>query len=152
MNIAEFVENNVALHGLAVIAVFGDQNNPPFAYTIGLAQRGQPDLLIIGVGQEAAHFFLNEVARRMQAGESFPDCEPIAELANLPCALRDIPTAAAIERHAIQANYYYADKGITDYRFRQLVISDRAGLLPWEDGYDHAYMDPRQACLWRQAH
>ena len=56
----------IARQGWTVIGVFPtpDEPGPSLAYTVGLGERGLPELATYGLHVQIAHSLLNEVARR----------------------------------------------------------------------------------------
>lgn len=83
----------IRAHGWALQAVLGDEESPPFVYTVGLTGFGHPELIIFATTQATAAAVLNELGElvregeRLEAGElvlltrglvhllSFPDSE-----------------------------------------------------------------------------
>ncbi len=74
-NGATIDEYRFHIHGLvervgwAVVPVDARRPANSWAYTVGLASRGHPELIVVGRGPEAAGRLLNALARRMELGE-----------------------------------------------------------------------------------
>lgn len=117
-----------------------------FAYTIGLTSQGLPEIIVFGMPQQYAAYFLNEIARIMREQGEPADGAANTDLGAVPIAFKTVLPGRA-EEFAFQAVYYYDEKPIKP-RFKQMVMADRAGKLPWEEGYDLAYMGKFQLHLW----
>jgi len=117
--------------GWGVMSVFGSETTPPFSYTIGLWQNyAHPEIIVLGLPQQAAHAILNIVARRVKDGEAFGyDCAYDQIAANYPARFRPAPS---------DNGYYFGmAKRVYGKPFeaRQLVWTDKHGHFPWETEY-----------------
>lgn len=120
-------------HGWAVQGVGADVEAgvPGFAYTVGLAKKGLPELIVLGLPMDAAQPILNTLARRMVDGESFEDGSDIIEAANLPLRLQTLEGAHL--RNWVR----FADlMNGEPVGVRQLVWPDRDGRFPTDPGVD----------------
>ncbi len=59
----------IRAHGWALQAVLGDEESPPFVYTVGLAGFGHPELIVFATTQATAAVVLNELGELVRAGE-----------------------------------------------------------------------------------
>lgn len=55
-------------HGVAIQAVGAGEDEPAFAYTVGLARVEHPELIIFGLSMTVAHGLLNDVGLRIARG------------------------------------------------------------------------------------
>jgi len=55
-------------HGWALQAVLGDEDGPPFVYTVGLSGFGHPELILFATGQTTASAVLNQLGELVRAG------------------------------------------------------------------------------------
>jgi uncharacterized protein DUF4262 len=55
-------------HGWALQAVLGDEESPPFVYTVGLAGFGHPELILFATTQATAAAVLNELGELVRLG------------------------------------------------------------------------------------
>jgi hypothetical protein len=75
---AAYLDNSratVAEHGWMIQGVFPTAADPeqwPFAYTVGLAPAGLPELVIVGLPPDPGGMFLNALARRALTEEPQP--------------------------------------------------------------------------------
>lgn len=143
-------KENIARTGLSIQGVFSDGTGPSFGYTIGLTETfDAPELLMFGLPLPAYGMMFNEIAEKMRAGERFKDGHVFDDLANLPCMVKDISLDEA-KKYAFQCLYHYegAEK---QPRFQMIVLPDREGRFPWQEGFDGTLMDKMQPALWKSA-
>ena len=147
MNTSERIAHDIATLGFSTIAV-GDPSGT-FAYTVGFTELGHPEILISGLRGEICHQLFWEMFKLIKGGKRYVAGETVTELANLPTAFRPLRQSAARE-FACQALFRYegTDKVPT---FLQMVMPDKAGLMPWEAGFDK-YAMRGQRHLWVQLH
>lgn len=137
----EGIKENIEKHGCSIVGVGGSPTTPTFAYTIGLSPKIGFEVIMIGVPIQYAHSMLNDIsyiAHRKSLGLD----EPYDEIGNFPIYFKACDQRAS--EWGVQAERFY-EKPV---KFAQAVYPDRAGIYPWQDGYDHAYMDPRQPMLF----
>ncbi|MFD1103311.1 DUF4262 domain-containing protein, partial [Sphingobium olei] len=119
--------------------IFPDADTAGFAYTIGNARLGLPELLIIG--NFAPHLMasvLNEVGRRMRQADQVPD-KDIDIGGAFPIRPR-LAGAAARSAFTIQVGRLL---GHEEYAVVQLLLPDPMGLYPGEARCDPRYDVPR---------
>lgn len=123
----DLVRENVRARGWAV--QFVEDERRPFAYTIGLHERGLPELLVTGLAPKQSSWLLNTFAkralvrRRPAAGDrvSLPAGTRL-ELVDVDHPDAHMGIAVAIEGAGISAV--------------QLVWADDRGRWPWAPGFD----------------
>lgn len=146
MSINNHIEKAIASKvGHAVIAT--NDGRRSFAYTIGLTELGFPEVIVFGLPENYAAMFLNQIAALMKATGEIADGTLNDELAHMPTAFKTV-TAHQAREFACQAVYRYGCDLNDKLRFLQMVVPDRSGKMPWEDGYDSTYMDQFQPRLW----
>lgn len=136
------IASNIEKFGWHVTGVFDpEQNEPPFAYTVGAPSRNLPELIITGLDPRTGCVLINDLLRSIQEGtEIIKEDAPYTELANMPCYLRKLTRKQVMDCMTITCSYH-EDK---DFEVYQLVYPDPRGLLPWQAGYDF----PRQTLLF----
>lgn len=126
------VRKNIEIRAQHVFAVFPDgAGSPGFAYTIGNAIRGLPELLIIGnFAPTLAAMILNELGDKMREdGRPFP--EGLVDIGwTYPFKVRRASPSAR-SRFTIQAGEYWRTE---DYDVLQVMICDREGRYPGDEG------------------
>jgi hypothetical protein len=125
------LDAKIARYGWAVLGVFGEHDAPPFAYTVGLAAKGWPELIVFGLPLDVARQFLNQLGRRLRDGEQLPlDTAMLGVAEGFPAQL------VAVPRQASDQYMFATRRRYPDYRALQLVWTDKAGRFPWERAYD----------------
>jgi hypothetical protein len=131
---------NIARHGRSCLGVFAladakDPVNETFIYTIGNAQKGLPELLLVGVCNDggALNLLSEEMIRR---GRPFDDRE-VVKLSGADHPVCVVEASNDVkDDYTCQANGYWGRDG---YSVMQVVIPDRAGLFPWQAGCAKPY-------------
>ena len=114
---------------------------PPFAYTIGLFGMGHPELLIIGVDPATAQGVLNTLALWMRQGEVL--------MPGLIITFEDWPHRIIPEvvpnpgEIVLGANSFYQRPPEHSVPVLQLTYDDTEGRFPWDQGYIAPEMQPR---------
>ena len=104
----------------------GDLNDY-FSYTIGNSRKGYPELLVVGVFRQG--YILNSLSEMMiERGYKFADGEMVDLGGSFPVCLVDAADSVK-DDYTIQAGEHY---GSSDYAVMQVVLSDKAGLFPWQ--------------------
>jgi hypothetical protein len=120
------IKNDIRRDGRSILCIGAEADSPAFAYTIGNAIKGLPELLIIGSLKAA--WWLNDLSQMMiERGSAFDD----GELVNFgggkfPVKIINADARAQSD-YTIQAGQYH---GYENYRVQQVLISDRNGRFP----------------------
>jgi hypothetical protein len=125
------MDDMIARYGWAVQGVFGSDTSPTFSYTVGLAAKGLPEIVVFGLPAQVAHQFLNDLGRRFTSTGVPPldtDLTDIAE--DYPARLVPVPRAEA-DKYMFATKHRYPA-----YTAVQLVWVDTNSLFPWESGFD----------------
>jgi hypothetical protein len=119
--------------GRIIIGVPGDEDGPGFSYTIGNHLKGVPELLVVGHSHAD---FLNGLSVLMCAtGKAFEDGKTINMGGRTP--VKVIRANAAVrDEYTVQAGEYF---GHQDYAVMQVLIPDKHGRFPGEDGCEEPY-------------
>ena len=127
----------IAQYGMAVNPVMG---NPPFAYSVGQHAKGLPELIVFGVPPAFAGPLLYQLAEHLEAehaaGRAIGPGNVDLEGYQMPTALIEVPVEAA-RQYATVADEF--SNGQATYL--QAVWPDRAGLFPWQPGFDPNYSE-----------
>lgn len=132
----------IARVGWAVQGVFGETPEDMFSYTIGLTDKGLPELWIGTLGPQQSQPVLNGLAElalsRHGRGEALPIGEPIDAEYSVPFRLRGPVDVEAAE--AFGAVRWAIDKPVT---LLQVLWPDNEGRFPDQDGYDQGHFPQR---------
>jgi Domain of unknown function (DUF4262) len=126
----EGTAEHIRQSGRSIIGVFPCQEDDdwPFAYTIGNHLKDLPELLVIGTSNAA---FLNDLSQMMiDAGKPFLDGQLVRiNVARLPVKVVRANSAAQAD-FTIQAGQFF---GHEDYAVMQVLMPDRTGKFPGEE-------------------
>lgn len=129
------VRDLVAEHGWMIQGVFptadSDDDEPGFAYTVGLAVFHHPEIIVFGLSADVAEGVLNDIGRRVRDGETFAQQAYERVFGDhypawfIHCAAEEterlLTVSAAIHGGPVDA--------------LQLVWPDVERRFPWDDGY-----------------
>lgn len=116
-------------------------DDPPFAYTVGLFGMGHPELLIFGVPTGTAAGVLNDLGERIRAGANLLPGQLLTfEKWPHRVVVEQVPNPGEI---VFSANRHYARPSEVSVPVLQLSYDDRAGRFPWESTYAAPAMQPR---------
>jgi Domain of unknown function (DUF4262) len=129
------------------------EQQPSFAYTIGLFADGHPELLVFGFGTKAACKVLNGMSGLILAGtEISPGTEVVVDI-NLVVDVEHsylLRRLVMVERVpnpgqiVLRANQFYGRLSQDSVPVNQLTFADGHGRFPWEAGYSvPAWIQPR---------
>lgn len=124
----------IRTHGCFIQCVLADEDQPAFAYTVGLFGIGHPELLVYGLDNESAGFVLNGLHDRIRAGEDLMPGE-VVTLFGCPTRLlvEMLPNPGEI---LYGANRHYqrpAEASVPAYQ----LTWDVEGAFPWDPGYPY---------------
>lgn len=128
------LEDNIDRNGYTFMGVFGTEDQPitGFVYTIGLTEKGMPEVFVSGnYGAHSMQAIAGTVAQELvshaEAGTE-PALGVREDLFNLKVELRVVTDTDKCN----VARRFYGDR----VRVLQVIWSDKEGRLPHEDGYD----------------
>lgn len=142
----ERLESVIQLHGFMVVGVVPQTKEDVeriggmgFMYTIGLVEKGHPELLIAGLPSDVAYTVLDDLGERVLGGETFVSGEVNDYvLKNYSVTFRQANNQKARDDYACQA-YFRGDRKGQDVSVLQVVWPDREGRYPWEIEWSEEY-------------
>lgn len=125
------IHKHIADCGCSVTSVFDpDDKEPPFSYSISIAQSSQaPELIVVGLRPELGHRLVNTYNRRVRAGERFAPGILYAgflEGFEVQFGLVDRQHRAEYMRSATWLH------GGPDFEALQLLWPSTSGVWPWD--------------------
>jgi hypothetical protein len=121
---------DIERYGCHVIHVAGDDDLPPFSYSVGIQKStGKPEVVAIGLKQPLAHFVVNAYNDRARNGEAFMPGRPYSEF------VEGFDVLVEKVDHAFYAEYFgwnlwlYAGP---NFEVLQLVYPTTDGIWPWQ--------------------
>jgi len=127
------LDDKIERFGQASLMVGDDPENsiPSYAYTIGLTERGLPEVLVFGLG-DTAGVFLNDVAERLKSGRAVPRNERIGDVfRGFDAVVHDVSPKVAAQFLKFAASRYGER-----LRCIQLIWPDAQNRMPWEPDHD----------------
>lgn len=110
---------------------FVESDNRPFAYTVGLHEKGLPELVVTGMQAHAAAKLLNVIGAQMvDEGMALRPAERI------DCGGRHLLEVVEVEHPDVHLKFALRFYG-SNVRALQLVWADEAGRWPWDRGWGH---------------
>lgn len=128
------IEAVIAEHGWGVVVVAGDSEQPSFAYTLGLADKDLPELLVIGLPPPTAHGILNDAARIAVNSGGLEEGRLLGGVAKMALQVRALDPAIArrvCRMAAVRTSYALA--------VSQIVWPSPEGACPGEPGCAEQY-------------
>ena len=128
-------EQIIQRHGWAVQSVFADPeaDEPSFSYSIGLCQKGLPELIVLGLPHPLASELLHILARRlMDMGQDYKSLVGIVDVGfNVPVFLHPC-RAEDVKDYALRAIH----RGGPKISFLQVCFPNPQGKFAWEVGFE----------------
>lgn len=132
------IERNIARSGQHLLLIFADGKTPAFAYSIGNALHGLPELMLIGnFSPRVAGSIINELGQKMREARR-PLEGDIDVGGQFPVRMRHA-SAEARQHFTLQAGRYLRHE---EYDVLQVLLCDPAGIYPGEPGCAPAYDVP----------
>jgi hypothetical protein len=141
--IAAMAQERIRRHGWAVQSVAHPR--APWSYTVGLSDRGHPELVVVGAAPAAAGGILNSLGKALfGTGVDLESPEAIQHLLGLP-----MPYLQTCPVHPTWAESSLFNTAWRVYgripTARQVVLADSDGRWPWEERFAMARVQP---ALW----
>jgi hypothetical protein len=137
---ARFVKDSltkIEKHGWVIQAVMDSDETPGWAYTIGLRKYDHPEIVIVNLPPKVSHGVLNSIGDRVSKGEAFICDEFYDNLVNkYAVVFKKVPDPTFGDWFNV-AEWIYGDK---DWPVLQCWWPDFDGRFPWQEGYDHRYI------------
>jgi hypothetical protein len=127
----------VRTHGWVVVSSPADGVRPDTTSTVGLTERGLPELVVLGLPADVGGALLNELVGRVVDGAAPDDGTPVPGLldAGAPVLLTVDGAVAGLP----------ACEVYDEVALRQLVWPDADGRFPWHPGFAHPDLQPLMA-------
>jgi Domain of unknown function (DUF4262) len=127
-----------------VVQYIGDPQIP-WAYTIGLSDRGHPELVITGVDPGTSAVVLNTIAKACRSGVDISDLSALAEEFGHPQVVlqpRPVDPTWRVTNLFNITRAYFGSVPET----MQVVMADTQGRFPWDPGHN---LPVAQPVLWQ---
>lgn len=117
--------------GFSMIHVFGSETNASFTYTIGLVNKGLPELIMFGVPMQIVGHIWNIYYDQLITGQREPILGLSDEFFTSPVYAIECDPALVVEEYGVQAARFAGAIGVP-IRFNQWVFCDKEGKFPWD--------------------
>ena len=136
------LESIIHRSGWAVQGVFPTEESPGphFCYSIGLHDKGLPELLVFGLPLNIGQALINDVARMLMARQQESQALPLGKnsLENWPTPFILLEAEAALaEPYATGARRRSQGKA----SYLQVCWPDKAGRFPWQPGVNAGFLE-----------
>lgn len=132
------IKKDIDRCGQGVVAVVDGEGTPSHAYTIGNANRGLPEILVLGAFMpQRSHIILAQIGHEMRKAGKPP--ETYIDLGRTYPIKTHVAGPGAKPYTAMVGEYL----GHDDYTVMQLLFADPLGLYPGETDCDPRYDVPR---------
>jgi hypothetical protein len=133
------IVTNVAEYGCHITSVFGDEDSPPFTYSVGLWETvDAADVILVGLPNELSASIINVLTGLLKNGAvSLHDGAVIEGLLDgYVCVARRVDSSQITREHFNSALWYHRHRtGEELTEIYQIVWpSVSNGLFPWDDG------------------
>lgn len=137
--------------GWAVVGVPMGERGPFMVYTIGLEETfDHPELVVFGLAPEIAHQFFHILVKEIKAGNPLKPGEKYTDLTGGGLPMIFYPLAPEKVSELRVLTWFVAEhakkKKISPPL--QMIWSDPAGLLPWEENFDEQFKN-HQPMWWK---
>lgn len=132
-----------------MIHVKAECAQPGWAYTVGLLESfGHPEMIVIGLNADTAHWLLNECCQRIEKGARLaPEQRAEGLLEGVHCEFRAVSPTWVKELMGF-AYWFY---GTWDFPVLQCIYPDLKNRFPWEAEFDKAVWRHRQPLIFAGA-
>lgn len=121
---------NIEKFGCQVMHISEEDELPPFAYSVGIQKTsGAPEVVVIGLKRDMAHFVVNEYNKRVREGEKFtPGKRYSGFIGDFEMEVATVHQSHYKEYFGYSLWFY---KG-PHFDVVQLVFPNTSGVWPWE--------------------
>jgi hypothetical protein len=109
-----------------------EDDEPAFAYTIGLFGLGHPELVVVGLDHRASHDLLGRAAELVAAGRDLVAGEVLPLAGGEPVVVEELPNPGEV---VLGANRFYQRPAEVSVPVYQLTWAHPGGAFPWDGGY-----------------
>ena len=141
-----WITEQIGTHGWAVSGIHGDDQAPPWAYSVGMWLTSQTtELVVCGPPVENSAGLINAIGARIADGADYSAGDVLNDVCPAPLTLRAVDASWRTTNGLLAiSNAFY---GMVRPPYLQVVWSDKNGRFPWEPGFQVAF-DRVQPLLW----
>jgi hypothetical protein len=124
------IRENVERFGCSVMHIAAEDDLPPFAFSVGIEQTSKaPEVVVIGLKKDLAHFVVNEYHKRAREGEIFkPGALYQGFIGGFDVMIEEVEETFYEEYFGYNLWYYDGPS----FRVLQIVYPNTDGIWPWQ--------------------
>ena len=128
------IHKDIRDYGWSGISVLGDEQGPPWTYSIGIYHSfAHPEIVIFGLSHEVIHAMIWNVVNAVKAGHHLEDGDESSDiLQGYNCSFHIVDRAWYKDYFGRALDFY----GGSDFPILQCVWPDKNGLYPWQEGFN----------------
>ncbi len=133
---------DIQAHGWHFVHVRGDDQGPPYSFTVGLYRtHGHPELMVMGLEPEVSHPIMGLAVEQIKQGHVYKDgFRDDTLLDGVDCLLRKIPPEA--HRKYLGYNVWFYKDRPEGFPALQVLWPDSQGRYPGQEGFEMDAMQP----------
>ena len=140
-----WITEQISKHGWAVSGVYGDDEAPPWAYSVGMWLTCQSaELVVCGPPVQNAAGLINAIGARIADGDQIGPDDVLDDVCPARLALRPVDMSWRMTSMFTVSDEFY---GFVRPPYLQVVWADKNGRFPWEPRFQTAF-DGLQPLLW----
>jgi Domain of unknown function (DUF4262) len=139
------ITEQIGQHGWAVSGIHGDDQVPPWAYSVGMWLTCQSaELVVCGPPVQNAAGLINAIGARIADGDEIGPDDVLDDICPARLTLRPVDMSWRMTSMFTISDEFY---GFVRPPYLQVVWADRNGRFPWEPRFQTAF-DGLQPLLW----
>jgi hypothetical protein len=129
---------HIEAYGCTVVQVAAEGDLPPFAYSIGIAEKqNAPEVIVVGLRAELSHSIVNAYNQRVRTGERFVlDHHYSGFLEGFEVLAVKVANRHYDEYFGTAIRYY----GHSDFEVLQLIYPNTKGVWPWSSEANESFI------------
>jgi hypothetical protein len=140
-----WITSQIGQHGWAVPGVFGNDQAPPWAYSVGMWLTCQSaELIVCGAPLENMTGIINEIGTRFAEGTEIGPDDVIDDICPAALTLRPVDMSWRMTSMFSVSDEFY---GFVRPPYLQVVWADRNDRFPWEPRFQSSF-EGAQPLLW----
>jgi Domain of unknown function (DUF4262) len=140
-----WITAKIGEHGWAVSGIYGDDQAPPWAYSVGMWLTCQTsELVMCGVPMRNAAGIINVIGSRLADGDQIGPDDVLTDVCPAPLTVRPVDLSWRMSTMFAVSDEFY---GFVRPPYMQVVWADKDGRFPWEPGFPAGFQG-MQPLLW----
>jgi hypothetical protein len=133
----EKIKALIAQHGWTVLSFEKGKAFPQYSYTVGLARKGVPELIMLGLDADTSRAALNRLAQKLIAGDQVANGDRLDQIISVYAVVPRELSSAIAAKHMKFAKLFAQNQ---PWKALQVYWPDPSGIFPWEADYDKTWL------------